>query len=283
MIDALLGSPVLFAGVCLVLGLLIGSFLNVVACRLPVMLEREWSRAHEQGRENAAQGRYDLAVPASHCPRCHAPIAWYHNIPLLSWLWLRGRCASCRTNIPASYPLMEATAGLIALAAAARFGPGFTAVAAGALALTLLVLARIDAEHMLLPDAITLPGVWAGLLVNTVGTFTDLHSAVIGAVAGYLVLWLVYQAFKRLTGKEGMGYGDFKLLALLGAWLGWQALPACLLIASVVGAIYGIGMIAIGKRGSQQPFPFGPFLALAGWINLMWGAQLQRAYLSAFS
>jgi leader peptidase (prepilin peptidase)/N-methyltransferase len=267
--------PALFAGTCLLLGLLLGSFLNVVAHRLPIMLHRQW-----QADSGAAVpgDRYDLAYPASHCPQCRAPIAWRHNLPLLGWLWLRGHCAACKAPISARYPLLELTAGLLAGAAALRFGPGFAAPAAIGLSLTLLVLTQIDIEHMLLPDAITLPGLWAGLLVNLGGTFTDLRSAVIGAIAGYLALWLVYHLFKWLTGKEGMGYGDFKLLALLGAWLGWQALPACILLASLVGTVYGVIAIARGAQVRQQPFPFGPFLAVAGWINLMWGEALRAAY-----
>jgi leader peptidase (prepilin peptidase)/N-methyltransferase len=277
-LGTLLGSPALFAGVCLLLGLLLGSFLNVVVHRLPVMLQRQWQ---VDCGGAAAEGRYDLLAPASHCPHCKTPIAWRHNIPLLGWLWLRGRCAACRAPISVRYPLLELTAGVLAAAAAVRFGPGITAGAAIGLSLTLLALTLIDIDHMLLPDAITLPGVWAGLLVNLGGTFTDLRSAVIGAVAGYLVLWLVYHLFKWLTGKEGMGYGDFKLLALLGAWLGWQALPACLLLASLVGTVYGLGAILRQAQNRQQPFPFGPFLAVAGWINLMWGEALRAAYWQA--
>ena len=278
MLGTLLGSPALFAGVCLLLGLLVGSFLNVVVHRLPVMLQRQWQ---VDCGGAAATDRYDLLAPASHCPHCKAPIAWRHNIPLLGWLWLRGRCAACKAPISARYPLLELTAGVLAAAVAVRFGPGITAVAAIGLSLTLLTLTLIDIDHMLLPDAITLPGIWAGLLVNLGDTFTDLRSAVIGAVAGYLVLWLVYHLFKWLTGKEGMGYGDFKLLALLGAWLGWQALPACILLASLVGTVYGLGAILRQAQNRQQPFPFGPFLAVAGWINLMWGEALRAAYWQA--
>jgi leader peptidase (prepilin peptidase)/N-methyltransferase len=277
-LGTLLGSPALFAGVCLLLGLLVGSFLNVVVHRLPVMLQRQWQ---VDCGGAAATDRYDLLAPASHCPHCKAPIAWRHNIPLLGWLWLRGRCAACKAPISVRYPLLELTAGVLAAAVAVRFGPGITAVAAIGLSLTLLTLTLIDIDHMLLPDAITLPGIWAGLLVNLGGTFTDLRSAVIGAVAGYLVLWLVYHLFKWLTGKDGMGYGDFKLLALLGAWLGWQALPACILLASLVGTVYGLGAILRQGQNRQQPFPFGPFLAVAGWINLMWGEALRAAYWQA--
>ena len=265
----------LFAGLCLLLGLVVGSFLNVVAHRLPIMLQRQWRM---DGDAAVAAERYDLAFPASHCPACKTPIAWRHNLPLLGWLWLRGRCAVCKAPIPIRYPLVELTAGLLAGAVALRFGPGFAALAAIGLSLALLVLTQIDIEHLLLPDAITLPGIWAGLVVNLGGTFTDLRSAVIGAVAGYLSLWLVYHLFKWLTGKEGMGYGDFKLLALLGAWLGWQALPACILLASLLGTVYGVVAIVRGAHARQQPFPFGPFLAVAGWISLMWGAALRDAY-----
>ncbi|MDD3650351.1 A24 family peptidase [Immundisolibacter sp.] len=273
-----LATPALFTVACLLVGLVVGSFLNVVAHRLPVMLQRHWQT------DTAPPGaRYDLIAPGSHCPQCGAPIAWYHNVPLLGWLWLRGRCASCKARIPARYPLTELAGGLLAAAAALRFGPGFAAIAAAALSLTLLVLTRIDIEHLLLPDAITLPGVWAGLLVNLGGTFTDLRSAVIGAMAGYLSLWLVYHLFKWLTGKEGMGHGDFKLLALLGAWLGWQALPACILLASLLGSVYGLASIALAGRDRQQPFPFGPFLAVAGWLGLMWGEALRGAYLQALA
>lgn len=271
-------NAAVFAGVSLLLGLLVGSFLNVVAHRLPIMLQRQWQTDH--GTDTPHE-RFDLAVPASHCPRCKAPIAWRHNLPLVGWLWLRGRCAACKAPISARYPLLELAAGVLAGAVALRFGPGFAAAAAIGLSLTLLVLTRIDIEHMLLPDAITLPGIWAGLLVNLAGTFTDLRSAVIGAAAGYLALWLVYHLFKWLTGKEGMGYGDFKLLALLGAWLGWQALPACILLASLAGTAYALVAIARGAQSRQQAFPFGPFLALAGWVNLMWGEALRAAYWQA--
>jgi leader peptidase (prepilin peptidase)/N-methyltransferase len=274
LLDVVLASPPLFAAACLVLGLVVGSFLNVVAYRLPLMLERQW-----QGSD-AAEGapRFDLLQPGSHCPRCKTPVAWRHNVPLLGWLWLRGRCAACRAPIPARYPLLELAAGLLAALVALRFGPSPAALAAMGLSFALLTLTVIDIDHMLLPDAITLPGIWAGLLVNLGGTFTNIESAVIGAAAGYLVLWLVYHLFRWLTGKEGMGYGDFKLLALLGAWLGWQALPACLLLASLIGTVYGLASILLQRRDAQKPVPFGPFLAIAGWINLLWGEILHAAY-----
>ncbi len=275
MLGTVLASPALFTAACLLLGLIVGSFLNVVVHRLPLMLQRRW----QIDTGSAPPGeRYDLVSPPSHCPQCKTSIAWRHNVPLLGWLWLRGRCAACQAPISARYPALELAAGLLAAAAALRFGPGFTALAAIGLSLTLLTLTLIDIDHMLLPDVITLPGIWVGLLLNLGGTFTDLNSAVLGAVAGYLALWLVYHLFKWLTGKEGMGYGDFKLLALLGAWLGWQALPACILIASLLGSVYGISALILQRHDRQQPFPFGPFLAGAGWINLMWGEALREAY-----
>ncbi|GAB4349892.1 MAG: A24 family peptidase [Immundisolibacter sp.] len=274
MLDLVLASPSLLAAVSLILGLIVGSFLNVVAYRLPLMLERQWQD------DNSARGapRFDLLRPGSHCPHCKAPVAWRHNVPLLGWLWLRGRCAACRTPISVRYPLLELAAGALAAVVALRFGASPGALAAMGLSFALLTLTVIDIDHMLLPDAITLPGIWAGLLVNLGGTFTNIESAVIGAVAGYLVLWLVYHLFRWLTGKEGMGYGDFKLLALLGAWLGWQALPACLLLASLIGTAYGLASIVIRRRDVRKPFPFGPFLAIAGWINLLWGEMLRTAY-----
>ncbi len=268
MLGTVLASPALFAAACLLLGLIVGSFLNVVVHRLPLMLQRQW----QVDAGGAPPGeRYDLAFPPSHCPQCKTSIAWRHNVPLLGWLWLRGRCAACQAPISARYPALELAAGLLAAAAALRFGPGFTALAAIGLSLTLLTLTLIDIDHMLLPDVITLPGIWVGLLLNLGGTFTDLNSAVLGAVAGYLALWLVYHLFKWLTGKEGMGYGDFKLLALLGAWLGWQALPACILLASLVGTAYALIAIARGAQARQQPFPFGPFLALGFWVVWLYG------------
>ena len=273
MLDALLASPPLLAAVCLVLGAVVGSFLNVVAYRLPLMLERQW-----QGDGGVDAARFDLLRPASHCPQCKTAVAWRHNVPLFGWLWLRGRCAACRAPIPARYPVIELISGLLAAGVALNFGPTPAALAAMTLSFVLLTLTVIDIDHMLLPDAITLPGIWAGLLVNLNGTFTTIESSVVGAVAGYLTLWLVYHLFKWLTGKEGMGYGDFKLLALLGAWLGWQALPACLLLASLVGTVYGLASILLRRRDAQNPFPFGPFLAIAGWINLMWGELVLGVY-----
>lgn len=265
MLNVVLASPPLFAAACLVLGLVVGSFLNVVAYRLPLMLERQW-----QGSD-VAEGapRFDLLQPGSHCPRCKTPVAWRHNVPLLGWLWLRGRCAACRAPIPVRYPLLELAAGLLAALVALRFGPTPAALAAMGLSFALLTLTVIDIDHMLLPDAITLPGIWAGLLVNLGGTFTNIESAVIGAAAGYLVLWLVYHLFRWFTGKEGMGYGDFKLLAAIGAWLGWQVLPATVLIAAGAGLLYALATFLAGRRQSAQPIPFGPFLAVGGWVCLL--------------
>lgn len=266
-----------------VLGLIAGSFLNVVIHRLPRMLEREWrSQCAELAGEPPpaeAQAPYDLVRPRSHCPACGAPIGALRNIPVLSWIALGGRCGDCGVRIPLRYPLVEMAAALLAAAVAWRFGVGWQAALAAVLSWALLALAVIDLDTQLLPDAITLPLLWLGLLANTGGLFVPLADAVLGAAAGYLVLWAVYHAFRLLTGKEGMGYGDFKLLAMLGAWLGWQSLPAVILLSSFVGAVIGIGLIVFGGRARGMPIPFGPYLAGAGWLTLMWGDALLAGYL----
>lgn len=266
-----------------VLGLLIGSFLNVVILRVPVMLERLWRvHAQEQLQTDTAlktEAPFDLVRPASRCPQCgHAIRAW-ENIPVLSFLWLRGKCSACRTPISWRYPLIELVTGLLSAFIAWRLGYGFAAAAALLFTWTLIALTFIDYDTQLLPDDITLPLLWAGLLVNLSGTFAPLSSAVIGAVAGYGSLWLVYHAFKLITGKEGMGFGDFKLFAALGAWLGWQQLPLIIMLASFVGALMGIVFIVCFGRDRQLPIPFGPFLCAAGWIALLWGDTLTRYYL----
>jgi leader peptidase (prepilin peptidase)/N-methyltransferase len=278
-----LGQPAVFPWVLLVLGLCIGSFLNVVIHRLPRMMEREW---REQCAELAAapaaappEGRYNLFLPRSACPACGRRIAALENIPVLSWLWLRGKCAGCGTRISPRYPVVELAAGAIGGYVAWRYGA--TPAAAGALLFcwTLLALAVIDLDTQLLPDDLTLPLLWAGLLFNLPGVFVPLPTAVIGAVAGYLALWLVYWAFRLATGKEGMGFGDFKLLAAIGAWLGWQKLPLVILLSSVVGAAIGIALIAFARRGREKPIPFGPYLAAAGVIALLWGDAIIRRWL----
>jgi leader peptidase (prepilin peptidase)/N-methyltransferase len=280
-----LAQPAVLPWVALALGLCIGSFLNVVIHRLPKMMEREW---REQCAEltgaaapaaTAPQGRYNLLVPRSACPACGHRISAIQNIPILSWLALRGKCAACGTRIAVRYPLVELAAGLIGAYAAWRYGPTLAALGAAAFGWALLALAVIDFDTQLLPDDITLPLLWAGLLVNFGGLIAPLGAAVIGAVAGYLALWLVYWAFKLATGKEGMGHGDFKLLAAIGAWLGWQKLPLVILLASVVGAAVGIALIVFARRGREKPIPFGPYLAAAGLIGLFWGDFITRRWL----
>ncbi|MGH8278128.1 MAG: prepilin peptidase [Gammaproteobacteria bacterium] len=267
--------------VAVFLGLVIGSFLNVVIHRLPIMLEREWAgqRTAETGGTVEAAERYNLVVPRSRCPHCGHLIHGYDNIPILSWLLLRGRCRACHASISIRYPVVELISAVLAGFLAWHFG--FTWAAGGALILTwaLLALAAIDLDTQLLPDRITLPVLWLGLLFSLGHAFTDPKSAIIGAVAGYLSLWCVYQAFKLLTGKEGMGYGDFKLYALLGAWLGWQNLPVIILIAAGTGAVVGIALIVSRRTQRGSPLPFGPYLAVAGWIALVWGRDIASAYL----
>ena len=218
-------------------------------------------------------------VPRSRCPHCDHPISALENIPLLSWLWLKGRCRQCKAPISARYPLVELLTALLSVAVAATLAPGWGALAALLLTWVLVALTFIDLDKMLLPDQLTLPLLWGGLLFNLAGGFVPLADAVIGAMAGYLVLWSLYWAFKLLTGKEGMGHGDFKLLAALGAWLGWQALPIVLLLSSLVGAIIGIGLILLRNHHQGKPIPFGPYLAIAGWIALLWGDNITRWYL----
>jgi len=278
-----LAQPAVLPWVALALGLCIGSFLNVVIHRLPKMMEREW---REQCAElagapaaAAAQGRYNLLVPRSACPACGHRITAIQNVPILSWLALRGRCSACGTRIAMRYPLVELTAGLIGAYAAWRYGPTLAALGGAAFGWALLALAVIDLDTQLLPDDITLPLLWVGLLLNLGAVFAPLHTAVIGAVAGYLALWLVYWAFKLVTGKEGMGHGDFKLLAAIGAWLGWQKLPLVILLSSVVGAAVGIALIVIARHGRDKPIPFGPYLAAAGLIALFWGDIITRRWL----
>jgi leader peptidase (prepilin peptidase)/N-methyltransferase len=296
-IALLAGSPGLFLGVCLVLGLIVGSFLNVVIYRLPLMLERQWREQCAQtlqgatvlGAAPAAAPAFNLVVPRSTCPACQHPIAAWHNLPVLSWLVLRGRCAYCGKRIPARYPLVEALTGLLSAAVAWQFGFGWAALAALALTWSLVALTFIDLDHQLLPDALTLPLLWGGLFLSLFAASAggaavpvELRSSLIGAMAGYVSLWSVYHLFRLLTGKEGMGYGDFKLFAALGAWLGWQMLLPVILIASVVGAVVGIAVITVRGQERSTPIPFGPFLAAAGWLMLMFGPRLVERYLGLF-
>lgn len=266
------------------IGLAVGSFLNVVIHRLPIMMDHDWAAqcAELRGEEIAPGDTLTLAKPRSRCPSCGHVITAMENIPLLSWLMLRGRCSACGTPIGVRYPLVELLAGLLSAACAVAFGPTLQLVGALIFVWALIALTFIDLDTQLLPDSITLPLVWAGLAVNLLGGFTDLESAVIGAIAGYLVLWTVFWAFKLATGKEGMGYGDFKLLAAIGAFLGWQVLPVVILLSSLVGAVVGIAMIALRSHGREVPIPFGPYLAAAGLIALFFGQAVNTAYLGSF-
>ena len=274
-----------WAAIAGLFGLIVGSFLNVVIHRLPRMLEAEWrAQCAELAGTPAGDGdeRFNLLFPPSHCPSCRAPTKPWQNIPLLSFALLRGRCRHCKKPISWPYPLVEAAAGLLAALVIWRFGPTLAGLGSLVFAWTLLALSVIDLDTQLLPDALTLPLLWLGLLVNLGNTLTPLPSAVLGAAIGYLVLWSVYWAFRLLTGKEGMGYGDFKLLAAIGAWLGWSMLPLVILASSFVGAVVGIAMMLMQRQGRGTPMPFGPYLAAAGLIALIWGSELTGHYLALF-
>jgi leader peptidase (prepilin peptidase)/N-methyltransferase len=280
-IELLHASPALFTTLCAALGLMVGSFLNVVIYRLPKMLERDWEGqcASLKGEEAAAGVPFNLAVPRSACPSCGHRITALENIPLLSYAFLRGRCSQCKASISVRYPLVELLTGTLSGFAAWHFGFGWAAAGALIFCWALIALTFIDFDTQLLPDSITQPLIWLGLLFNLGGTFTDLQAAVVGAIAGYLSLWLVYWGFKFATGKEGMGFGDFKLLSAAGAWLGWQVLPVVILLSSVVGAAVGIALIVFARHGRHVPIPFGPYLAGGAIIALFWGNALMRAYL----
>jgi leader peptidase (prepilin peptidase)/N-methyltransferase len=296
-IALLAGSPTLFIGTCLVLGLVVGSFLNVVIYRLPIMLDRQW-RAQcadvlgEAAVATVAAGvpeRFDLLVPRSACPACRAPIPAAHNIPLISWLILRGHCARCGAAISVRYPIVELLTGVLSALVAWKFGFGWPALAALVFTWFLIALTSIDLDTQLLPDSLTLPLLWIGLMLGLFASRTggaplpvDLRSSVIGAIGGYVSLWSVYHLFRLLTGKEGMGYGDFKLFAALGAWLGWQMLLPVILIAAAAGAVVGITVLSIRRQHSSTPIAFGPFLAASGWLMLMVGRELVERYLGLF-
>lgn len=258
------------------LGLLIGSFLNVVIHRIPKMMQRESDNyvAHESGKELPHTDRYNLMVPRSSCPCCGHGITALENIPVISWLALRGKCSQCKAPISARYPAVELLTGILSAVLVWKFGSGWTGLATLVFGWMLVAMTFIDLDTQLLPDDLTLPLLWLGLLVNLNGMFVPLHEAVIGAAAGYLALWSIYWLFKLVTGKEGMGYGDFKLLAALGAWLGWTMLPTIILLSSVVGAVVGITLIASARLGRGKPMPFGPYLAAAGLIALLYGAPI---------
>jgi len=307
-VELLRSSPVLFAGLVFLFGLLIGSFLNVVIYRLPVMMERDWRKqcAELAGQDAAApttskggvsalgstrdkskEPAFNLVTPRSRCPACQAPIHAWQNIPVVSYLWLRGRCASCKTKISARYPLVELATATLSAIVAWHFGFGWAALGGLLFTWYLIALSGIDIDHQLLPDSLTLSLLWLGLMASLFHTGSDSgfsipvdpRSSIIGAVGGYLSLWLVFHLFKLITGKEGMGFGDFKLFAAFGAWFGWQMLPMIILLSAFTGAAIGIVLIVLRRRGREVPIPFGPYLAAAGWIALLWGPQIVDRYL----
>ncbi|TKA93525.1 prepilin peptidase [Halopseudomonas bauzanensis] len=283
LLDYLASQLLAFVVVAGLLGLVVGSFLNVVIHRLPKMMERDWL---QQAREmlhpdqpHAEQPVYNLILPHSHCPHCQTEIKPWQNLPLISYALLRGRCGSCRERISARYPLVELLTAVLSIVVAWQFGFGWPAAGMLLLTWTLIALSLIDADTQLLPDAIVLPMLWLGLIANSFGLFTDMYSALWGAVFGYLSLWSVYWLFKLITGKDGMGFGDFKLLAMLGAWGGWQVLPLTILLSSLVGAILGIIILKTRGDSNSTPLPFGPYLAIAGWIAIIWGDWITGTYL----
>ena len=277
-------TPLFLTGV-FIFGLLIGSFLNVVILRLPARLEHDWRSQCKELLEIESEPNVKATKPPSimwsrsQCPKCGYLIKGYENIPLLSYLMLRGRCASCKGPISIRYPVVEATTALSFMLVAMQFGPNLQTLAAIGITALLIALTVIDIDHQLLPDDLTFLLLWTGLFASLFNVFTDPVSSIIGALAGYLSLWSVYHLFRLLTGKEGMGYGDFKLLAALGAWVGWQMLPLIILLSSLVGAVIGLIMIGMKRHKSSQPMPFGPFIALAGWVAIMWGDRIIDAYL----
>ena len=290
LLDYLAANPAALILVCVLFGLLVGSFLNVVIHRIPKMMEATWRQeARELLEQPAPKGEetppiFNLVTPGSHCPHCNHRIRWYENVPVVSWALLKGRCSGCKAPISKRYPIIELLTALVAGLCAWRFGydPWLIFMLYGSF--TLLALAVIDLDTTLLPDDLTYPLLWAGLLAAVLGISpVSLPDAVIGAMAGYLALWSLYWVFKLLTGKEGMGYGDFKLLAALGAWLGWQYLPVVVLLSSVVGLVFAVSMMASGSVKRDQGIPFGPYLAIAGWIALLWGEVIVSSYLGLFN
>ncbi|MDU4251707.1 A24 family peptidase [Pseudomonas sp.] len=281
-LDFLASTPLAFVLCVTLLGLMVGSFLNVVIHRLPRMMELDWQ---QQARETLGlpegekRPTYNLILPNSRCPHCSHEIKPWENIPLVSWLALGGKCSSCKAPISKRYPLVELACGVLSAFIAWHYGFGWQAGAMLLLTWGLLAMSMIDVDHQLLPDALVLPLLWLGLIVNHFGLFTNLGDALWGAVFGYLSLWSVYWLFKLITGKEGMGYGDFKLLAMLGAWGGWQVLPLTILFSSLVGAVLGVIMLRLRNAETSTPIPFGPYLAIAGWIALLWGDQITATYL----
>ena len=294
MIELFSEAPLAFVAVAFAFALMIGSFLNVVIYRLPIMMQREWRDQCEELQEalpaDLPEGRFNLVVPRSRCPECGTSIKAWQNVPVLSYLFLGAQCANCRKSISVRYPIVEALTALLAALCAWHFGFGWEALMAIALTCALVAISLIDIDHQIIPDSIILPFMWIGLIMSLFHPlpgaetlFISPRDAIVGAVAGYLSLWSVYQLFKLVTGKEGMGYGDFKLLAALGAWLGpWPALPMIILLSAVVGAVAGIAMILFRGRDRQLPIPFGPYLAAAGWITMLYGETIWTSYLGMF-
>ena len=291
MLELIQDSAPIFITVVFLFSLLIGSFLNVVIHRLPIMMEREWREQADEltktpSEHEIPEGRFDLVAPRSRCPSCGALITAWQNIPVFSYLFLKGRCAKCKTSISARYPLVELMTALLAATAAWHFGAGWEALMAITLTITLVAIAMIDADTQLIPDSIVLPLLWLGLamslfhpLSGASTLFISPQDAIVGAMAGYLTLWSVFWLFKLVTGKDGMGYGDFKLLAALGAWLGWQQLPIIIMMSAIVGAAINIVMIVAKGKDRSIPIPFGPYLAAAGWITMLWGEMIKNTYL----
>ena len=291
MLELFMESAPLFIAVIFAFCLVIGSFLNVVIHRLPIMMEREWREQCEElsstpSEHDIPEDRFDLVVPRSRCPSCGQLIKAWQNVPVISYLLLGGKCASCRTSISARYPVVEMMTAVLAALCAWRFGAGLEAVMAIGMTLVLIPVAMIDADTQLIPDSLVLPLMWVGLVMSLFHPmagaetlFIAPQDAIVGAVAGYLSLWSIYWLFKLITGKEGMGYGDFKLLAALGAWLGWQQLPMIILMSAAVGAVVGISLMVFRKHERSVPIPFGPYLAAAGWITMLWGEKIRTLYL----
>lgn len=294
LLDFLSSYPFLRTCVVGVLGLLVGSFLNVVIHRLPKMMEQDWAdqcrdfladnkdNTQTLMQDNAERAPFNLVVPRSRCPHCGHQIRAWENVPVISYLFLRGKCSACKAQISLRYPAVEIVTGLLSVAVIYTIGVNWAGLAALVFTWSLIALTMIDFDTYLLPDDITLPLLWLGLIANSFNLFTDLPSALWGAIAGYLSLWAVYKLFKAVTGKEGMGYGDFKLLAALGAWMGWQMLPQIILLSSLVGAVIGLTLIVIRGRDKNIPIPFGPYLAIAGWIAFVWGDEINQTYLRLF-
>jgi len=272
----------LFSVVAGIFGVAIGSFINVVVHRLPIMMERQWrAQTQEQPETDPPDERFDLSSPGSHCPHCSHRITALENIPVLSYAFLRGKCSGCGAHISLRYPLVELLTGILTAAVGWHFGFGWEAAAGSILTWYLVTLSFIDYDTQLLPDALTLPLIWLGLLASLGPLWVDSPTAIVGAVAGYLLLWCVFHAFRLATGKEGMGYGDFKLLSALGAWLGWKMLGVIVLLSSAAGAVLGIMLMLLRDHGRDKPIPFGPYLAIAGWLAMMWGPTLLTWYLHA--